>query len=101
MRKIVQALHDLRKSSATIVIDDLEEYIARIATNSCNDALRLKKPSRTRLKYNLRFVLTHHEDFSIWKSDRHTLTGFSEGRHKQMSTSRVTSLEDVGESCSF
>jgi hypothetical protein len=52
--------------------------------------LRLKKPSRTRLKYNLRFVLTHHEDFSIWKSDRHTLTGFSEWRHKEMSTSRVT-----------
>lgn len=90
MTKIVQALHDLRKPSRTTVIEDLEEYIARIATNSCNDVLRLKKPSRTRLKYNLRFVLTHHEDFSIWKSDRHALTGFTEWRLRGMSPSKVT-----------
>src|SRR6266511_1755150 len=90
MTKIVQALHDLRKPSATAVIEDLEEYIARIATNSCNDVLRSKTPSRTRLKYNLRFVLTHHEDFSIWKSDRLTLTGFAEWRHEGMSPSNVT-----------
>jgi RNA polymerase sigma factor (sigma-70 family) len=88
--KTVQALHDLRKPSATIVIENLEEYIARIATNSCNDVLRSKTPSRTRLKYNLRFVLTHHEDFSLWKSDRHTLTGFAEWRRRGMSPSNVT-----------
>jgi RNA polymerase sigma factor (sigma-70 family) len=95
MTKIVQALHDLRKPSGTTVIENLEEYIARIVTNCCNDVLRTKSPSRTRLKYNLRFVLTHHEDFSIWKSDRHTLTGFAEWRHEGMSPSHVTLSVDV------
>ncbi len=94
MTKIVQALHDLREPSATTVIEDLEEYIARIATNCCNDVLRTKSPSRTRLKYNLRFVLTHHADFSIWKSDRRTLTGFAEWQHKGMSAAYVTLSAD-------
>lgn len=94
MTKIVQALIDLREPSTTTVIEDLEEYIARIATNCCNDVLRTKSPSRTRLKYNLRFVLTHHADFSIWKSDRRTLTGFAEWRHERMSPSFVTMSAD-------
>jgi RNA polymerase sigma factor (sigma-70 family) len=94
MTKIVQALHDLREPSPTTVIEDLEEYIARIATNCCNDVLRTKSPSRTRLKYNLRFVLTHQADFSIWKSDRRTLTGFAEWRHKGMSPAYVTLSAD-------
>jgi hypothetical protein len=83
-----------------MTVIDLEEYIARIATNSCNDVLRLKKPSRTRLKYNLRLVLTHHEDFDLEIGSLH-IDWISEWRHKQMSRSRVTSLEDVGESCNF
>lgn len=94
MTRIVQALHDLRKPSATTVIDDLEEYIARITTNCCNDVLRTKSPSRTRLMYNLRFVLSHHADFSIWKSDRRTMTGLAEWRHEEMSPAYVTLSAD-------
>jgi RNA polymerase sigma factor (sigma-70 family) len=94
MTRIVQALHELREPSATTVIEDLKEYIARITTNCCNDVLRTKSPSRTRLMYKLRFVLSHHADFSIWKSDRRTMTGLTEWRHEEMSPAYVTVSAD-------
>ena len=42
MAKIVQALHDLRNHSAKASIQNLKQYVSRIATNACNDILRTK-----------------------------------------------------------
>ena len=67
MSKIVQALHDLRGPATKTDIQNLKQYVARIATNACNDVLRTKSPARARLKNNLRFLLTHHRDFAVWK----------------------------------
>jgi len=62
----------------------LQKYIARITANCCNDVLRKQSPTRTRLKYNLRFLLTHHEDFAVWKSAGLTLTGIAEWRNERV-----------------
>src|SRR5258707_15222139 len=46
MAKVVQALSD---SSTTTAIDNLHQYVSRIAVNACNDVLRSKSPARARL----------------------------------------------------
>jgi len=40
MTKILQALHALTEPSSKAAIEDLQEYIARITANCCNDVLR-------------------------------------------------------------
>src|ERR1043166_324497 len=77
MAKIVQALHDLRGSSATTDIQNRKQYGSRIASKACNDVLRTKSPARARLKNNLRFLLTNHRDFAVWKMESETVSGFA------------------------
>jgi len=89
MTKIVQALHDLKEPSSNATIEDFKEYIARVTANCCNDVLRKQSPSRTRLKYNLRFLLAHHENFAVWKSANMTLTGLSEWRNEGVSSAQL------------
>ncbi len=97
MAKIVQALHDLRNPSAAINIQNLKQYVSRIAANACNDILRTKSPARARLKNNLRFLLTHHRDFAVWKMDGETLTGFAVWRDTSKSLSSQKELFDIEE----
>jgi RNA polymerase sigma factor (sigma-70 family) len=101
MTKIVQALHELKEPSSNATIEDVREYIARITVNCCNDILRKQSPSRTRLKYNLRFFLTHHGDFAVWKSGGMTLTGLAEWRNKRTPSAQITLLHDSEELDAF
>ncbi len=97
MTKIVQALHDLKNPSAKTGIENLRQYVARIASNACNDVLRAKSPARARLKNNLRFVLSHHPDFAVWKREGETLGGFSVWRDSSKSQSSEGPLVDIKE----
>src|SRR6266545_4732492 len=97
MAKVVQALHDLRSRSAKTDIQNLKQYVARIATNACNDVLRTKSPARARLKNNLRFLLTHHRDFAVWKIEGETLSGFALWRDTSKSASSQRELFDLEE----
>lgn len=97
MAKIVQALHDLRNSSAPTDIQNLKQYVSRISSNACNDVLRTKSPARARLKNNLRFLLTHHRDFAIWKMEGETLSGFAAWRDTSRSLSSQKELFDIEE----
>jgi RNA polymerase sigma factor (sigma-70 family) len=97
MTKIVQALHDLRNPPAKTVIENLKQYVARIASNACNDVLRTKSPARARLKNNLRFVLSHHRDFAVWKTEGETLSGFGVWQDSSKSLSSERQLVDIEE----
>ncbi|MGH9971492.1 MAG: RNA polymerase sigma factor [Pyrinomonadaceae bacterium] len=97
MSKIVQALHELKNPSAKTDIQNLKQYVARIASNACNDVLRTKSPSRARLKNNLRFLLTNHRDFAVWKIDGETLSGFAMWRDTSNSLSSQRELFDIEE----
>jgi len=101
MTKIVQALHDLTEPSSNAKIEDLKEYIARVTANCCNDVLRKQSPSRTRLKYNLRFLLTHHEDFAVWKSAGVTWAGLREWRNERVSAAELSGSIDSQELAAF
>ncbi len=95
MSKIVQALHDLRSPATKTDIQNLKQYVARIASNACNDVLRTKSPARARLKNNLRFLLTHHRDFAVWRTEGETLTGFAVWRDTRKSASSQKQLFDL------
>jgi RNA polymerase sigma factor (sigma-70 family) len=98
MTKVVQALTDLRNPSTKTVIENLQQYVARIASNACNDFLRAKSPARARLKNNLRYVLSHHQEFAIWKREGETLGGFSVWRDSSKSLAsekRLTNLREA------
>lgn len=95
--KIVQALHDLRNPSAKPDIQNLKQYVARIASNACNDVLRTKSPARARLKNNLRFLLTNHRDFAVWKIESETLAGFAVWRDTSKTLSSQRELFDIEE----
>jgi RNA polymerase sigma factor (sigma-70 family) len=97
MTKVVQALQTLSKPTSKTNIENFRQYVARIASNACNDVLRAKSPARARLKNNLRFILGHHRDFAIWKREGETLCGFAEWRDNRKSSSslRVFDLEDT------
>jgi RNA polymerase sigma factor (sigma-70 family) len=97
MTRVVQALHDLRNPLAKIVIEDLEQYVSRIASNCCHDVLRTKSPARARLKNSLRFLLTHHRDFAVWKTPRETITGFAVWRDSSKFMSSETQAVDFEE----
>jgi RNA polymerase sigma factor (sigma-70 family) len=97
MTKVVQALHDLRNPLAKTDIQNLKQYVARIASNACNDVLRTKSPARARLKNNLRFLLTNHRDFAVWKMEGDTLSGFAVWRDTSKSLSSQKELFDVDE----
>jgi len=96
MAKVMQTLHDLRNPSAK-TIQNLKQYVARIATNACHDVLRTKSPARARLKNNLRFLLTRHRDFAVWKSGSETLSGFVVWRDTSQSESSQKRLFDFEE----
>lgn len=95
MTKVVQALHDLRNPSSKSDIQNLSQYVGRIASNACNDLLRTKSPARARLKNNLRFLLTHHRDFAVWKTERETFVGFAVWRDTSKSVSAQKQLFDL------
>ncbi|MCU1265720.1 MAG: hypothetical protein JWM21_2038 [Acidobacteria bacterium] len=96
MAKVVQTLHDLRNPSAK-TIQNLKQYVARIATNACHDVLRTKSPARARLKNNLRFLLTRHQDFAVWKIGSETVSGFAVWRDTSQSESSQKRLFDFEE----
>lgn len=100
MTKVLHALNDLRNPSAKTDIESLYQYVARIASNACNDLLRTKSPARARLKNNLRYVLNRHPDFAIWKREGETLGGFSAWRDSDTSLASERTLVDFQEALS-
>jgi hypothetical protein len=59
--------------------------------------LRAKSPARARLKNNLRYALTRHLDFAIWKSEGETIAGFSVWRDSSKSLFSEQQLANVQE----
>ncbi len=50
-------------------IRDFRNYVAVTTYNACHGYLRSKYPQRYRLKNRVRYLLTHHPDMSLWKTN--------------------------------
>lgn len=63
-------------------IRDLEGYAATVASNACYQYFRSKFPVRTQQTNKLRYLLTHHDPFLLWKAiDGRWICGYSEWRN--------------------
>src|SRR5262249_23340495 len=99
--KLVKLLNEVHAQRKNASIKDFRQYATRVAVNACNDYLRSKYPSRTRLKDNVRDTLERHPDFDIWKSEQgETVCGFAAWRNEMkpcLFHERVRKVEDQPE----
>ena len=68
LTKIVQTLNDLETASRSTEVEDFRRYVTSIAINTCIDFLRVKSPTKYRLKHNVRDIFSRHPDFAVWPS---------------------------------
>jgi len=90
--EFLRALHATAKTE----IENFDQYVARVATNACHDYVRAKSPARTRLKYNLRELLSRRSEFELWKSKDGFLCGLAAWGNKlePISSLRLAEIED-------
>jgi hypothetical protein len=68
--KILDRLRFLKEDSSQKTIGSFQGYVATTSYNMCHTYLRRKYPRRSRLKYKLRYILTHRSDFALWEDDQ-------------------------------
>lgn len=79
--KIIEHLRELKKDRYGHPPEDFRGYVSMVAINACNEYFRQKYPERNRLRFNLRYLLTHHDEFALWKdAEKVWLCGFSRWR---------------------
>src|SRR5215470_7423728 len=76
--KILDRLRHLKLDSGQKPIGSFQGYVATTSYNVCHTYLRQKYPQRSRLKYKLRYILTHREDLALWEDgERKWVGGYS------------------------
>lgn len=96
--KVIERLNKSKADPDRHAIRDFRQYVARVATNACNDYLRGKSPARARLKNNLRDIFDRHQDFLMWKNAaQETLCGFSKWRNRKISTAAREKIRQLEE----
>src|SRR5215813_124236 len=99
--KLVKILNEFHARRKNVGIKDFRQYATRVAVNACNDYLRSKYPSRTRLKDKVRDTLERHPDFDIWSSEQgEPVCGFAAWRDEMkpcLYYERVRKLEEQPE----
>jgi len=78
-------------------IEEIQNYIAKIAHNVCNDYLRMKYPERNRLKSKLRDLMKRHSDFSCWKAEDQLVCGYTSWAGGMESARAVIMLRELEE----
>jgi hypothetical protein len=75
--KIIRRLRELKDAPGECAPEDFRGYVSTVAINTCNEFFRRKYPERSRLRFSLRYLLTHRAEFALWKSAERTwLCGF-------------------------
>jgi RNA polymerase sigma factor (sigma-70 family) len=82
--KILDRLRYLKLGSNQKPIGSFQGYVATTSYNMCHTYLRRKYPQRSRLKYKLRYILTHRRDLALWEDDqKNWVCGYSAWRDQQ------------------
>jgi hypothetical protein len=66
---LLARLRELRKSRAQSPIENFRGYVAATTYNVYYKYVRMKYPSRWRVKNRIRYLLNHAHDFVMWKSE--------------------------------
>jgi DNA-directed RNA polymerase specialized sigma24 family protein len=95
---LIQRLNDLQADPKIYAINNYRQFVISATLNACHSYLRGKSRSRSRLKNNLRALITRHKDFKIWKgSDRMSLCGFAAWEGKAVSAASSWRLAQLNE----
>jgi hypothetical protein len=90
---LLARLRELRKSRAQSPIENFRGYVAATTYNVYYKYVRMKYPSRWRLKNRMRYLLNHGHGFAMWKDeDQEFLCGLAIWRWPV--ARKETSLED-------
>ncbi len=92
--KVIELLTNLPVSTSA-QIENFEQYVGRIATNTCLDYIRAKSPARTRLKYSLRELLSRRSEFVSWKSGDRLFCGLAawDEKREPITSHRLVEVE--------
>lgn len=94
--KLVRRLRELRSNLTQEAIENYRGYVAVMAYHACDGYLRKKYPRRHSLKNQLRYVLTHHEGFAVWKGAGGVLLcGFARWRDRKRAAKQSKPREFV------
>lgn len=66
---LLARLRELRKSRARSPIENFRSYVAATTYNAYYKYVRMKYPSRWRLKNRMRYLLNHGYGFAMWKDE--------------------------------
>lgn len=69
LTRLLRRLHELKSDPSAHAIHDLRGYVATAAYNSCHERLREIYPARNRLRNQLHYLLNHHPQFAIWRTE--------------------------------
>src|ERR1700693_2730859 len=70
MLLLIIRLEELRTSGARSPIEDFRGYVAATTYNTYHKYVRMKYPTRWRLKNRIRYLLNHTEGLATWKGDQ-------------------------------
>ena len=90
---ILTELSRLKSSTDRRSVQNLGSYVATVTLNSYRQYLRSKYPRRQQLKNKLRYLLTHHPNFSLWESDDGSWLCGLENEHATAPARRLNSEE--------
>ena len=66
---LLARLQARRRNKNEESITNFRSYVAAIAYNSCHEYLREKYPLRHTLRNRLRYLLTHDQEFALWRGE--------------------------------
>src|SRR5262245_11943070 len=82
--KVLDRLRYLKLDSSRKPIGSFQGYVATTSYNMCHTYLRRKYPQRSRLKYKVRYILKHRQDFELWEDDQNQwICGYAEWQTQQ------------------
>src|SRR5437773_936942 len=67
MLHLVRRLSEASRGEGAAIVS-FDDFVARMAFNAANDMLRARFPRRTRLKNQVRYVVTHDPRFALWRT---------------------------------
>src|SRR5688572_8237656 len=71
---------DAIASAQQPVIQTFDDYVSRLTLNTIHDHFRTRFPERTRLKNQLRHLLTHDDALALWPTSVGTVAGLARWR---------------------
>jgi RNA polymerase sigma factor (sigma-70 family) len=88
--RLVRTMQTIRGAGDQKAIEQFEAYVAGLTFHTVYDYLRRRYPEGTRLKNQLRYILTHDERFVMWRGPAGLVTGRRKWEGRAVSDRTVT-----------